>query len=395
MAMKTYHFSYKGTVTPTHTTFLTAQPLTMDFDGDLDLDETDASHFKTIDSEFQKTMKNLIANQLGFLNGWLKEKQALLEGVKSGFEKWQKEAPTDAQAIQQRQKKLDELKLEAEKIPKLEKDYKFLVENWAENCRHQQGLRAMMLAVKSARVRVFNEKCFRVRAGVAVKASLLIAPLILSIVALIASAASTNPAFVILSGIGVCISGGVAIAQISKMVFETIDMEKRTMEEVKKDVAAVRAAFDGAKGKGSTLAKHATELHNLMKIRQDNIAKIRFQLLKYEAQSSGILKAIEQLKTDKTVSREALEAKTKQFGLLTERIRQANKEISSLEHHNEDAEKLLRSLKELNVSLETIVGQAPNSIWETWKNHFTNLDNLANWFGSLGGSVSSISGIHS
>jgi hypothetical protein len=69
--MKPYAISYKGSVTPAATKFLTSQAVVMDFAGTIALDATDAANTGNLQKAFQSEMDARIKAQLGFLNKWL------------------------------------------------------------------------------------------------------------------------------------------------------------------------------------------------------------------------------------------------------------------------------------------------------------------------------------
>src|ERR1700730_5713267 len=84
--MKPYPITYKGSVTPAATKFLTSRAVVMDFAGTIALDATDAANRGNLQKAFQSEMDARIKAQLGFLNKWLAEKDATIVSMVSRFE---------------------------------------------------------------------------------------------------------------------------------------------------------------------------------------------------------------------------------------------------------------------------------------------------------------------
>ena len=81
MPKKEYDLEYKGSVTPTATTFLKPQPFTMDFSAKIELDETDGANLANLQKAFKSEMDSQIKNSLSNLNKWLKEKDQLVSDL--------------------------------------------------------------------------------------------------------------------------------------------------------------------------------------------------------------------------------------------------------------------------------------------------------------------------
>ena len=394
MSTKAYEFKYQGSVTPAATQFLQCNPIKIDFAGTMELDETDGSNAPTIQKQFQAQMDQFVKNQLQGLNMWLKEKNTLIAGLKTDYDKLKAIGPLTKAQSGQYQKRLDDLKSLGTQIQNLPKDWTQIVSDWAENLPKQQGLRAMKIALQKARVARFNQKVFRVTTGQVVVGGLIVSALVLSIVTTIVSAGTTAPVFVALGGIGILFSGLAAFVQITKMVVDNINQEKRVLENARKDVDAVLAAFNGVKGKGSALAKHATELSNLIKVREDGIKKMTFEVTKYDGLCKKYYEDLRQLYKNPMASQNAIDSKRKEIDEVKAALDNVKEKKAKLETSNEEAGKLLDSLKALGVSLDKITGEAPNTIENALTNHVNNLNNWVSYLNAAGSTFSGISGMH-
>jgi uncharacterized coiled-coil protein SlyX len=287
------------------------------------------------------------------------------------------------------------LKEIAKQIPELPRVFQRIVQDWAENCREQQGLIAMSQAVKIAEIKVLQGKAFRVRAGVTVKALLIVSVFATSVAALIASASTTNPVFVVISSIGVLISGVAGLAQITTMVVKTISIEKLILKNAQKDVDAVLAAFGSAKAKGSDLAKHVEELSNAMKVRSGHIEHLRMKSLEYRVDFQNRYIELGELRADPSVDQKAIAAKRTEVEKVMGQLKSVAGKIEDMNNLNKASQKLLNSLSELNISLDALTGQKPITFLESLKNHFSNLDNLNNYLNTVGSWFSNAGGMHS
>jgi chromosome segregation ATPase len=380
--MPDYEVTYTGSVTPTATKYLSSHALKMDFKGTLKLDESDGAHIDTIRKEFQTQMKTRIDAQLGSLNKWLAERNGEIEGLNAKYSELVKKFPKNAQEANDAGAQIKEILAVAHIIDDCPKDYQKIVSAWAENCHHQQGLIAMQMAVKTARVKTFDNKAFRVHAGQAVKAILIVAGVAIGIAGLVASAGTLAPALVIVASTGVALSGVAGIGAIAKMAHDNFNIEKRILANVQKDVDAVAAAFDSVKGSGSNLSKHLTELTNLVHKRKDEITQLEHEVRKYTAMSNGYKTEIDKL--NPVFDHNVIAAKKKKVVELSQKLDSVQHEIGALNASNAEAQKLLDSLKDLGVKLENLTGAKPHTVGESLKAHVTNVDNLANYLSAIG-----------
>jgi chromosome segregation ATPase len=387
--------TYSGSVTPKATKFLKSEALKMDFDGDLDLDSNDAAIAKTIQKEFQSEMKKRIESQLDHLNEWLAEKDQLIAGLVKSYEEVKKTglAKTE-QAAAQQAKTLKELGPIASKIKNLTDEYRKIVVDWAQNCREQQGQIAMQLAVKAARIKTFNNKSWRVRAGQAIKAVLIVAAIAVSIAAIVVTAGTTAPLFIGLAAAGAALSGISNIAQIGKVIVENADMEKRVLSNVEKDVEAIQVAFGAVQGKTSSLTKHASELQRLITIRKDNIKKLQNEMLPYKGEANRYKEAINGLNGNEIIEAGEIAKKKKAIEGLNAKIADLEAKVKTMEADNAKGETMLALLASLNIDIGKISGQTPNTLLGNLKERFSKLDGWTDLGNTVGGLVNSASGVH-
>jgi len=282
--------TFEGSVTPKATKFLKSEPIEMDFTGTIELDETDASNLPKIQAAFQKEMQKRLDAQLGHLNTWLAERDKVVASMVARFEALKGQGfPADAGSASTRAAAIKELGVLAVQIEKYPEEYREIVKDWAVNVREQQALVSMQAAVKAARIKTFSNKAWRVRLGQAVKVTLVVAAVALTIAAIVLTAGTTAPVFVALASAGVAISGVSGIAGIAKSIHDSITIEKKLMANLSKDVESLAAALAPVESKKSSIAKHVTELRNLSKIKQDSIQGLQAEIQKKTAEVNSVI----------------------------------------------------------------------------------------------------------
>lgn len=197
-----------------------------------------------------------------------------------------------------------------------------------------------------------TNKKTRVWAGMTGKAAPIVLVAGASTAGLAVSTAGIAPGVIAASALGVAWKNGPKLWGMVKDYIETWDIEERIFAKAKKDVNAVAAAFDEAKAKGSSLAKHMTELKQLMTYRDQQIRHLQNELL--EAQRIANLPA----------------ANAKDRELAAKTIRIINEKLPVLEASNQKAIALIRQLAQYSDSL-------PRSLFEA-ESH-TMAKNLANY----------------
>ena len=389
MPTTTHTVSFKGSVTPAKTKFLTPQAVKMDFSGELDLDTTDASKIKLIQKTFQQEMASRLKSQLAHLNQWLKDKDKMIAEMvahhdaikKFGFPMTVSEAERRAAAV----KAASDL---AKKIENLERDYTKIVSDWAENARQQQGLISLQTCVKKARAKAISNKAWRVRAGIAVKAVLLVAGIALSIAAIVLTAGATAPVFIGLASAGLAVSGIAGFTDLGKKISENASMEKKILANVQKDVKRIEDALKPVKGANTSIAKHVTELQNVMKVRDDSARSLEEQIKKKKAEIGGYESALNKIKGDPEMKKEVV-------ARLKGQIRDIEKKIASMKADNVKAQDLLKTLTDMNVEVEKLSGTSSSTVSGNLKARFSSLDGWSQLGSDVGGLTSAISGAHS
>ena len=388
--------TYKGSVTPKATKYLKSDAISMDFKATIDLSGSDAGNLKAVQAAFQSEMDSRIGKQLDHLNKWLSERDDVINDMVKRFETLKKEGfPDGPAAAQQRAKTIKELGELAIKIQKYPEDYATIVQDWGQNCRDQQGQISMQLAVKKARITTFDDKSFRVRAGQAIKGVLIVAAIAVSVAAIVVSAGATAPLFIGLAAAGATIAGLSNLTNLGKNIVDNINMEKRILANAQKDVEAIQAAFTGVKDKNTALFKHIQELGNLIKKREGDIAKLQNDLLPAKAALGGYTRDITKLTGDPTVNASEITAKTKAAADLTTKMKETEARIATLKAENTKGEDLLKTLSSLNVDLDKISGNTPNTVLGNLKDRFSKIEGWTDLGNTMGGLVNSAAGIHS
>lgn len=399
---KKYTVKYVGSVTPKKTKFLTSSPIKMDFEGELELDETDGSKHAAIQKAFQSEMDKQIKNSLKNLDQWLGEKDKLIATMIKQHEAIKKfgfpSTASEAKAIATKNAAV--LKI-AEDIENFPKDYEKIVKDWAENAREQQGRICLMTALKKARANTLSNKSWRVRAGMAIKITLVVAGIALSIAAIVLTAGATAPIFVGLAAAGLTLSGVSSLSSAGVMFKNNYDTEKKILENVRSDVKKVEAALKPMDGVKTSLAKHVTELRNVMKKRNDDMKQFKSNLQEKKAQIGGYEKLLLELNAEiakqatpdkKTLAEVA--SRQKKVIKLKKQVQDIEKKIAKAEQGNREADVLLKDLENMNIQLEKISGQSASTVAGNLKARFTSLEGLAEVSGEVGGLLSGFSGAH-
>jgi predicted RNase H-like nuclease (RuvC/YqgF family) len=396
MAIKDFDVEFSGSVTPTATSFLKSPAIVMDFKTQIKLDETDGANLANVQKAFQSEMATRLKAQLGHLNTWLTEKNKIVSDLVKKYEALKKSTPfpstpQEAKGYEAAMKEMEGL---AKQVDELKDDYTKIVQDWAENAREQQGRVCMVTAVKNARVKSFDQKSFRVRAGQAIKVILVVAAIAVSIAAIVMTAGTTAPLFIGLAGAGAALAGISSLGGLAKMFKDNATIEKKLMANLAKDVETVQNALKPLDVSKSNIAKHVTELRNLMKIREDNIGKYKNEMLKYKASAKGYTDSLSQLKSKQAADPAEIAKRQKSIDAVNADLKESEGKIAKLEQENTAGRKLLDELSKLNVDLEAISGRVANSVAGNLKERFTKVDGWIDLGNTVGSLVNSASGIH-
>jgi chromosome segregation ATPase len=401
MATSNFILTYADSVTPKPQKYLKSEALKLEFTGTLELDETDGSKFKAIQKEFQKLMKSRIKKQLGFLDKWLGEKNKLIEVMMKEHEKAKKfgfpSTASEAKAIAAKNKALEKI---AEQTNNLKKEYVKIVNDWAQNASAQQGRNCAMVAVKNVRKKTLNAKSFRVGAGIAIKAVLVVAAIALAVAATVLSAGTVLPIFTALAATGLALSGIAGIADVGKRIKDSANTEKKILTNVQKDIKVVEAALKPLDNTRSNLAKHVTELLNVMKLRTDSMKQIKSKVQEKNAQIKGYQAQLDKLDAelkkqtppDKKILAESA-SRRKKITALDKQVNTLKAQLTRADQDNKEAVQLLQKLRDMNVQLDKISGQSASTVAGNLKERFKKVDGWIDLSNELGGLVSGVSGL--
>jgi hypothetical protein len=392
--MAAIKFTYEGSVAVKGTSFLKASDIDLSTSLDYELEASDASHAKSIQKEFQSLMDKAAKSQVAALNKWLAEKDEGIATMVKRHDELKTMFPLTAQEAKTYAARVKEIQQIAEEVKELPAVFQTMVENWAKGFVDQQSLVAMHTAVKNARIAAFDAKKLRIKAGIAVKVTLVVIGTALAIAAIVLTAGTTAPVFVGLAAAGIALSGISGFGGLAKTIVENASAEKKLLANVTKDVEAVQAAFGNVGKTGSSLTKHVTELQNLIKIRHDQIRALDNDLAKYKAEAHGYMKKLVELNASPMVDKGTLKSQGKSVTEMGAKIDKTLNKISSLKADNQKAVVLLKALTDLGVQLEAISGQAPNSILGNLKERLSSVDGWLELSGDLGGLAGGISGAH-
>jgi hypothetical protein len=289
----------------------------------------------------------------------------------------------------------------ANEIQGLKDDYVKIVNDWAENARKQQGLICLMTALKKARAQTITNKSWRVRAGIAIKVVLVVAAIALSIAAIVLTAGATAPIFIGLAAAGLALTGISSIADVGLKIKNNANTEKKILTNVQNDVKKIEAALKPMDGVKTSLAKHVTELQNVMKVRVDSIRQVKTNLQEKKAQIGGYDGQLTKLtaemaklpEQDKKMLAE-IASRQKKVADLKKKVQQLEKSIVKMEQDNVEAKALLKQLEDMNIQLEKISGQSASTVASNLKARFSSPEGWIELGNDVGGLASGISGAH-
>lgn len=251
-----------------------------------------------------------------------------------------------------------------------------------------------MTCVKKARAKTFSNKAWRVRTGLAIKAVLLVAGVALSIAAIVLTAGATAPVFVGLAFAGLAVSGIAGFADIGKKISENAVTEKKILANVQKDVKKIEDALKPVKGANTAIARHVTELQNVMKVRADTAKSLEQEIKKKKAEIGGYEKSLNQIKNDPTMKKEVA-SRQKKIGSLKAQIKGIEKKIAGVKADKVKAQDMLDQLTSMNVEIDKLSGTSSSTVGGNLKARFTSLDGWTELGNDVGGLTSAISGAHS
>ena len=244
-----------------------------------------------------------------------------------------------------------------------------MVAGWAENAKEQQARVAMKLAVKTARIKAYTDKAFRVRAVQAAKAVLVVSVVAVGVATFILSLGTAAPVIVGLHAAGLSVAGlSVAglgnMAKLGLTLAEDLTMEKHILGNLARDVLTIRQALSEASAGQTGIAKHVTELKNLIAKREDTIRALKADTAKFAAEVKAHDAQAGADDHDAAKRKKAVAAL--QAGLQT-----TERKIRDLEDKNASGEALLHDLADMVGDL----GRISTQPGETF------IGNLKTWLG--------------
>jgi hypothetical protein len=146
--------------------------------------------------------------------------------------------------------------------------------------------------------------------------------------------------------------------------------------------------MSGAQEKGSKLAKHATELQNLIKIKEDQLGAIENEAKKYLVEANRYkseLAKLNALGAAELLDQKKLKAKQKASEDINAKLKTLVGQFSAIRSDVNKSKELLKGLSALGVDLAKVSGQAPNTVLSNLKERFTSVDGWLDVAGTVGG----------
>jgi len=117
-----------------------------------------------------------------------------------------------------------------------------------------------------------------------------------------------------------------------KESMESFKIEEKIFDAAKKDIGVIESAFDEAKAASSKLAKHVTELENLMQVRAQKIKNLKDRVR--EAQRISELQGIQ--RADKEKAQQVVDNLVDKYRLLEERNQKGQDLLAKLARFTND-----------------------------------------------------------
>lgn len=387
--LEKYEIKFKGSVKPKKTSFLSPSPIDMSFSGDIELDENDASKLGAIRKAFQKAMEKNLSNQLAGLNQWLKEKDKYISDNLSQHKLMQKAPiPNTSSEIDKFKKQAQKLNNFANDMGTLDSTFREMVKNWAEGARDQQALISMTQAVKAARVKTYQNKNWRVKAGLVVKVVLVVAAIALSVAAVVLTAGTLTPVVLGLAAAGAALTGISSLTGVASEISKNASTEKKILANVQSDMKKITDALKPMEAGKNSLKKHVTELENLIRMRADSSATLKFEVDKKNAELLSYKKCLAAMpeSKDKELRKKAIKKLEKQIG-------QVKGKMSKLQQDITTSKNVLQELKDLGVNLENVSGQSANTVAGNLKERYSKIDGWTELGSEAGGMLSGAAGV--
>ena len=177
--------------------------------------------------------------------------------------------------------------------------------------------------------------------------------------------------------------------------------EKKILANVRADVKMIEESFKPMEKGKNSLAKHVTELRNVMRVRLDTTKQLKVSLQKkkaeiggYDTQLGKLGAAIaQQAEPDKKIVAQ-IASRQKKVIALKKQVQVVERKMVKMDADNVKAETVLKRLEDLNIQLDKVSGQSGSTLSGVLKERFTSVDGLIGLSGDLGGLVGGISGAH-
>ena len=244
-----------------------------------------------------------------------------------------------------------------------------------------------IIAVKAARIKVFQDKAFRVRAAQAAKGVLVVSVVAVSMAALIVSAGSAAPAVLGLHSAGLGLAGIGNIAKFGTSLVEDFALEKRILGSVARDVLAVRQAMSDADAGRTGIAKHVTELRNLIAKREDTIRQLKADTLRSAAEAKGLDAPADGLTPAEAARRKRAVAEVRAA------LHETERRIAGLEDRNAQGAALLHDLQDMVGDLGKLSAQPAETFLGNLKAWLGKPDEAAGLVATAGTLTSAASGL--
>lgn len=382
--MATITVTYKGTVKPAKTEYLDAEEMDIQCELDLEIEDADKANEKTIRQEFDKLMAVQVKTQTDALDTWLKEKSAAIGKMAALVDRLQREPPVGSAAAAEFEKLSSDLKRIARSndldggLDELKAEYAKIVDSWAKNLQAQQPLVVAEQAVKKAAIKNWNAKKARVRGFKIAKAVLMVSVLALGVVACVASLGTLTPVVAGLTISLTAISGAVSLARTGLDVKSCWNMEKRLLDQVEEEMKELAQSLGAAQKISGGFAKHATDLRNYLRGREDQVRRLTMDLKKAEAEFNGIFTDLAKLDTlDPTGGwKSEIARRKKSASDCLKRIDEITRSLNDAKKAADYANALFDWMEALGVNVARVTAVAPATMTTNLKQYVKSVEGV-------------------
>ena len=351
-------------------------------DADKDHERVKWEYYK---SNYEKLFTQKLKEQIKHMAAPLESMQKEIDALRSDYEK-----ATSSKDYQELQKQMEKAKDKHEKLKTTIKEYKPYLEKMVNNIAQQQSLiwhstfeaEAQAMAARKIKSDIRWKKARHI-AGIVMLGTLALAAGAAAVVGAVASF-GTLPA--VIGAIGIAVAGIGAlktIYDVGKKVNNTVKMEEKSLEKLRKDLEEVATHMGKTGDKTKGLAKHLDDASRFHSERRTFISEADKKVQELDKQIKQHESQVAKLaRLDKTP--DLIKKNEKKIKELTKNKKQAVKAIQECMKRDEELNKVFEEARKLIGDLQKINFLGPRSLSDSLQ-RYKNFDSALGVVSQLGG----------